>query len=72
MKVITLTTSNRPQQNTLVNDTFKVHKCSTEAITIVVPFQDLAKDMFLTFSRQEVCDMLAAIEQHVKDHTSLI
>lgn len=64
MKVITTTRSSRPQSVPLVSDSPTIHSSDSQAVTVSVPFMIGNKDMFITFSEQELRDMLKAIEDN--------
>lgn len=72
MKVITTTRADRPQTRALVSDQSKVHFVNENIITVSVPFIIEAKDMFLTFTKQEVRAMLDAIEVRENESANFV
>jgi len=72
MKVITVTRSARPSTTALVSETPRLHKVSESSVTIVVSYLLETKDMFLTFSEQELRDMLSHIADKVKEQDNFM
>lgn len=71
MKVITITRSNRAQTRALVSDLPKLHSVNAYSLTVSAPYLIEAKDMFLTFTDQELRVMLSYIEAHAKASDNL-
>lgn len=66
MKVITVTRSARPTTTALVNEPPKLHKVNESTVTVAVPYVLETKDMFLTFSKQEVLTLLSYFADYDK------
>ena len=71
MQAVTLTTSKRPQPNTIAVSDFTITDSKVRAVTITVPILDSNKTLNLTFSKQEVQAMLDSFEPH-KDTEELL
>jgi hypothetical protein len=72
MKVITITRSARHQTQPLVSDSAKLHTVNETSVTLVVPYILDTKDMFLTFSEQELRTFLSYIEERNKAAGDLV
>lgn len=64
MKVVTKSRASRPQTRALVSDNVKLHAVDSETVTVSVPFLIESKDMFLSFSEQELHTVLSYIAEH--------
>lgn len=62
MRVVTVTKSQRPQTRTIVSSDITIHGNTVKEVTIVVPFQDVPKELYITFNEQELRDMLSPFE----------
>lgn len=71
MKVISITRSVRHQTQPLVSDEAKLHAVNESSVTVVAPYILNTKDMFLTFSEQELRTFLSYIEERNAGANSL-
>lgn len=72
MKLISITRSDRHQALGIISDSFKLHKMDDTSVTVVTTNVLMTKDMFLTFSKQEVLTLLSYFEERENESTNFV
>lgn len=67
MKLISITRSDRAQSLGVISESFKMHKIDDTSVTVATTNVLGTKDMFLTFSKQEVLTLLSYFEAREKE-----
>ena len=72
MKLISVTRSERTQSLGVISDSFKLHKMDDTSVTVVTTNVLMTKDMFLTFSKQEVLTLLSYFEERENESANFV
>lgn len=72
MKVISITRSVRHQTQPLVSDSAKLHTVNVTSVTVVAPYILNTKDMFITFTKDELHTMLGYIEARSREDSNFM